>query len=254
MSIWAIADIHASRTDPDTGRPVKPMDIFGSQWHDHVQRLESAWFEVVGQADTVIVAGDIDWALYLEDARETLQRIDSWPGHKIILRGNHDYWWSSKATNKVRKVLPASLSLLHNNSFRVEGFNICGAKGSPVPGAIDWSAENARMLNREEQRLLLSLQARDPELPTIAALHFPPFYPSQAPSPYQSLFESHGVSLGLYGHLHGEAIGSGPVGDHRGVEYLLVSGDAVGFRPVLVARDGQLTLSSRPDISDTQVP
>src|SRR5579884_1523559 len=115
MTIWAIADIHASATEPATGLPIKSMDVFGPQWTNHVDRLEEAWRDLVEEADTVIVAGDIDWALYLDDALETLRRIDSWPGDKLLIRGNHDYWWSSKTTNKVRRALPPSLRLLHND-------------------------------------------------------------------------------------------------------------------------------------------
>jgi predicted phosphohydrolase len=235
MSIWAIADIHASRLDPATGRPSKPMDIFGDHWAAHMDALEDAWREMVQPEDTVIVAGDIDWALHLNEARETLERLDSWKGRKILLRGNHDYWWSSKTTNKVRGILPPTMTLLHNNAISVEGFNVCGAKGSPVPGGIDWTAENAKLLNREEQRLQLSLNARDVERPTIAALHYPPFYRGHEQSPYRTILERHGVRACVYGHLHANAAAAGPNGRYGSIEYYLVAADALRFRPVLVA-------------------
>jgi predicted phosphohydrolase len=239
MSIWAIADIHASATEPQTGVPIKSMDIFGPQWRDHVARLEQSWQELVGPTDTVIVAGDTDWALHLAEAMETLERIDGWNGRKILLRGNHDYWWSSKMTNRVRRALPPTLALLHNNAFQVEGFNVCGAKGSPVPGGIDWTAENAKLLNRETERLKLSLNARDPLLPTIAALHYPPFYPSHGTSPYREELEAADALACVYGHLHG-GLGGGPVGRYGKIEYRLVAADAVGFRPVQLAADGRI--------------
>src|SRR5947209_3129613 len=103
MTIWGIADIHASRIDPETGLPSKPMDVFGPEWRDHFVRLEQAWDQMVEPGDSTIVAGDIDWALHLDEATDTLNRIASWKGHKILIRGNHDYWWSSKTTNRVRK-------------------------------------------------------------------------------------------------------------------------------------------------------
>jgi uncharacterized protein len=237
MTIWAIADIHASATDPATGRPAKPMDVFGPQWHNHVDRLAEAWDDTVAMDDTVVIAGDTDWGLHLEDALETLARIASWKGRKILLRGNHDYWWSSKMTNRVRRAMPDSMSLLHNNAFQIEGFNICGAKGSPVPGGIDWTAENEKLLHRETQRLKMSLAGADPSLPTVAALHYPPFYPSQGTSPYRAVLESHNVVLCAYGHLHG-GTGGGPVGDYGNIEYRLVAGDAVGFEPVALAQEG----------------
>lgn len=239
MSIWGIADIHASRTDPQTGRLTKPMDMFGVRWTNHLEVLEQAWNALVQANDTVIIAGDIDWALHLEDAMETLYRIDSWKGRKILVRGNHDYWWSSKTTNRVRTVLPPTLSLLHNDAVQAEGFNLCGAKGSPVPGGIDWTPENAKLLNREEQRLTLSLDARDPTLPTIVALHYPPFYRSHEQSPYREILERHGVLACVYGHLHGDASAGAPVGRYGNVQYYLVAGDAVHFRPVLVATGDQ---------------
>lgn len=238
MSIWAIADIHASRLDPGTGQPEKPMDIFGPGWERHVDRLEAAWEATVRPEDTVIVAGDIDWALRLEDALETLTRIAGWPGRKILLRGNHDYWWSSKTTSKVRSRVPAGIDILYNNALLAEGFNICGAKGSPVPGAIDWSDQDAKLLNREVHRLDLSLQARDPGLPTIVALHYPPFHLARPASPYREAIEHASAAVCVYGHLHGAAGGAGPAGCINGVEYYLVAGDAVDFEPVLIVSDG----------------
>jgi uncharacterized protein len=216
------------------------MDVFGPLWEDHVGRLEAAWNQQVEPADTVLIAGDTDWALHLDDALETLWRINSWKGTKILTRGNHDYWWSSKTTNKVRQALPPTISLLHNSAFQVEGFNICGAKGSSVPGGIDWTEENAKLLNRELQRLQLSLKARDPRLPTIVALHYPPFYLAQAESPYKEVLEAHDVSACVYGHLHGDATVSGPQGQFGMVKYKLVSADALQFRPALIAQGGTL--------------
>lgn len=238
MSIWAIADIHASRTDPETGLPAKPMDVFGERWKDHVQRLERAWFELVQPEDTVIVAGDTEWALRFDDALETLCRMDEWPGLKILLRGNHDYWWSSKTTNKVRRSLPETFVALHNNSVQSEGFNVCGTKGSPVPGGAEWDQQDEKLLNRERERLLLSLNDRDPSLPTIVALHYPPFYPAHKETVFRQIIEDADTSVCVYGHLHGTAAHSGLHGRYGTVEYRLVAADAVDFRPVLIAQDG----------------
>jgi predicted phosphohydrolase len=234
------------------------MSVFGPQWENHLERLEAAWLEQVAADDTVIVAGDTDWALYLEDALETLELLASWPGRKILLRGNHDYWWSSKTTNRVRRALPAGLELLHNNALQAEGFNICGAKGSPVPGAIDWTEVNAKLLNRELQRLELSLNERDPALPTIVALHYPPFYPSQVTSPYRAAIDRVEAAACIYGHLHGSAANAGPRGRYGKTEYHLVAGDAVCFRPVLIAAAGKIApsqdLSQETTHMERQVP
>jgi uncharacterized protein len=238
VAIWALADLHASATDPTSGVASKPMDVFGEHWAGHVDRVEEAWRECVAPGDTVILAGDIDWALYLEDAMETLTRIDGWPGTKIMLRGNHDYWWSSKATNRVRRALPPSIHALHNNAFLVEGFNICGAKGSPVPGGSDWTEQDAKLLNRENERLALSLRERDTSLPTIVALHYPPFYPWQPDTVFREQLEANEVAACVYGHLHAASADVAVRGRCGTVDYFLVACDAVNFTPVLVATDG----------------
>jgi predicted phosphohydrolase len=241
VSIWAIADIHASPVDDVSGQPDKPMEVFGPQWTGHLERIERVWASLVQPRDTVIIVGDVDWSLHLEEALPTLQRIARWNGRKILVRGNHDFWWSSKATNRVRRAVPETIELLHNNAIEVEGFNIVGTKGSAVPGGVDWTAVDAKLLNREMERLKLSLQARDPARPTIAALHYPPFYPSAGRSPYVDLLEEAGVSLCVYGHLHGSAGRSGPHGIWNGIDYVLTAADYVGFRPVRIAHGGQLT-------------
>lgn len=243
MSIWGIADIHASPIDPDTGQPVKPMSVFGDQWLDHVDRLESNWNAVVEPRDTVIIAGDIDWALRLEDALPTLERIGRWNGHKILLRGNHDYWWSSGATSKVRRILPSNMQLLHNNAITVEGMNLVGTKGSAVPGGIEWTETEAKLLNRETERFMLSLAARDPSLPTIAALHYPPFYPLLGPTSFVDLMRSAPVELCVYGHIHGFQARSGPRGLINGINYVPLAADFLEFKPALLARDGVIVPS-----------
>lgn len=211
---------------------MKPMDAFGPAWVNHMDRLEAAWEARIGATDTVVIVGDIDWALHLRDALFILERLDGWSGSKILIRGNHDYWWSSKTTNRVRQILPPSICVLHNDSIAVENVNICGTKGSPVPGGIDWSPENEKLLNRELHRLRLSLDSRAAQLDTIAAVHYPPFYGISGASPYKSLLEEYRVTCCVYGHLHGEAACSGPQGFIDGVEYRLVAGDYVNFEPV----------------------
>jgi predicted phosphohydrolase len=232
MTLWAIADLHSSSLDPATGRPRKPMDGFGPQWKDHMDRLESAWEKAVGEQDTVVIAGDIDWALHLKDALFTLERLDEWTGNKLLIRGNHDYWWSSKTTSKVRTILPPSIRLIHTDSVVVEDVIVCGSKGSPVPGGTDWTPENDKLLKRELHRLRLSLDSREADLETIVALHYPPFYPTYGSSPYKEVLEEYGIKCCVYGHLHGKAADSGPNAFYDDVDYRLVAGDYVNFEPV----------------------
>jgi uncharacterized protein len=242
VTVWAIADVHASLPDPSTGRPSKPMDLFGPAWTDHVDRLEAAWERLVAPHDTVVIAGDVDWALRLEDALFTLKRLDSWNGSKLLIRGNHDYWWSSKTTNRVRRALPPSVRVIHNDSIVVEGINVCGSKGSPVPGGMEWTPENEKLLARELHRLRLSLDSRPADLPTIVALHYPPFHPSIGSSPYRDMLEEYDVACSVYGHLHGDAAASGPNGIYDGVYYRLVAGDYVKFCPVPIWDGGRIAV------------
>src|SRR5579875_88616 len=245
MSIWAIADLHLSQTNPATQRPSKTMDIFGENWIDHADRLESAWNDLVQPNDTVIVAGDIEWALRPDEALESLCRIDTWKGSKLLVRGNHDFWWSSKTTSKVRALLPPSIHLIHNDSVQVEGFNVCGSKGSPVPGAIEWTEQNGKLLNREVQRLKLSLGTRDVALPTIVALHYPPFFVSHEGSPYRELIDETGTVACVYGHLHGGNASGAPEGVFGRCSYFHVACDALGFRPALIAAGGEVAAPQR---------
>lgn len=203
----------------------------------------------VGPDDTVIVAGDVDWALHFEDAIETLERLHRLPGLKVLVRGNHDYWWSSKTTTKVRKRLPDSIRLIHNDSVRLNNINICGTKGSPVPGSIEWTPEHEKLLNRESSRLRMSLESRDPDLRTIVAIHYPPFYPSSGESVFTRLLEEYSVDCCVYGHLHGTAAALGPKGRWHGSEYRLVAADAVDFRPVLIVGIGSTVASPLSDPS-----
>lgn len=241
MTLWAIADLHASKLDPNTGLPSKPMDEFGPRWVDHIGRLESAWEQAVGPRDTVVIVGDIDWALRLEDAASTLDRIHEWNGGKLLVRGNHDYWWSSKATSKVRRMLPSSIRLLHNDSVMVDDVNVCGSKGSPIPGGIGWTPDDEKLLRRELVRLRLSLEAREPDLHTVVAMHYPPFFPRHPISPYKELLEEYEVTSCLYGHLHGDAAESGPKGSIGNINYYLVAGDFLDFQPVPVWDGGPVT-------------
>jgi predicted phosphohydrolase len=239
MTIWALADIHASPLSAD-GRPEKPMDVFGDEWRDHVERVEAAWRRNVSPHDTVLLAGDLDWSMYLQDAVPTLERMGSWPGKKLLVRGNHDYWWSSKATSKVRRILPDSMSLLHNDSVVVEGFAVCGAKGAPLPGAPEWTETDGKLLNRELERLKISLGAREAGLPVIVMMHYPPAYirateNTVSESPFVSVMKANEVVACVYGHLHGESAALGPNELIDGIRYQLVAADFVGFQPIDVS-------------------
>jgi len=123
MSIYAISDLHLSLSGN------KPMDIFGEAWRDHARRIAENWDSIVGPNDTVLLAGDHSWALKFEEAKPDLDYIAARPGRKILIRGNHDYWWRREATNRMQRVLPESITLLHGHALVVENVGITGTRG-----------------------------------------------------------------------------------------------------------------------------
>jgi predicted phosphohydrolase len=146
------------------------------------------------------------------------------------------------------------VTVIHNDALQIEGFNICGTKGSPVPGSVEWTPEQEKLLNREQHRLRFSLEARDPRLPTLVAMHYPPFYLPSRNDAFSHVLEESGVVSCVYGHLHGDAARLGPSGRYGEIEYRLVAGDAVDFRPAPIAGDGTLLLGpalskEAPDIA-----
>ena len=232
VKIFAISDLHLP------GGVQKPMDIFGTHWCNHFERIAADWQERVGQGDAVLLPGDFCWAMQLEDALVDLRRVAALPGQAVLLRGNHDYWWS--AISRVRAALPEGMAALQNDALDVGTAIVCGTRGWLCPGDVSLCADDLRVYRREVQRLALSLQdakakqarahAQGRDLPLVAMMHFPPFASPETPSGFTDLLEVHGVSLCVYGHLHGPGIGGAFQGMLRGIAYRLVSCDALGFR------------------------
>jgi len=236
MNIFSISDLHLS-----LGENVeKPMDIFGSIWADHAEKLKKNWLEMIGPEDTVIIPGDISWALYLKDALPDLAWLDSLPGTKILLRGNHDPWWSSMA--KMRN-LYKSIKFIQNDAYLGNGFIVFGSRGWILPGDKMFSeAEDRKIYERELIRLTMARNAaasliesereagRNPIV--IGAMHYPPTNDKKELSEFTNLFESVGTKIVVYGHLHGEFVfGNGPSGIINGIEYKCCSLDRLGCIP-----------------------
>ncbi|MBQ4085547.1 MAG: metallophosphoesterase [Clostridia bacterium] len=226
--IFSIADLHLSGGD-------KPMDVFGSHWENHFERIRTSWLESAGADDIVLLPGDLSWAMRLEDAQDHLHEIGSLPGRKVILRGNHDYWWS--AIGKVRAALPEGMYAVQNDALLLDGTLICGSRGWLLPGA-DCSADDKKIFERELIRLEMSLKkarALSAEAPLIVMLHFPPLTVAEPDTAVTALLEQYAPQHVVYGHLHGPATRAAFTGEHNGIEYHLVSCDALGFklRPIL---------------------
>jgi uncharacterized protein len=227
MRIYAIGDTHLSRARP------KPMDIFGEHWRGHEERMRDNWNAVAGDDDLLLCSGDISWALRLQDASPDLAFLATFRGLKLLIKGNHDLWWSSLA--RVRAIAPAGIEFLQYSAYLYGDIAIAGTRGWSLPGAIGATDDDARIVRREVERLRLSLEAaaRLRHRALIVMLHYPPLSLLEEPTPFSDLIEQAGASLCVYGHLHGADIPSAPQGERRGVRYKLVSADAVDFRPWL---------------------
>lgn len=225
MKVFAISDLHLP------GGGDKPMDVFGPAWADHQAAIEGNWRRVVGPADLVLLAGDLSWAMRLEEARADLEFIDSLPGAKVFICGNHDYWFGSPA--KVRAVLGPTIRLIRFDADVAGGVGICGVRGWPWPGSAEYDPDqDARHYERAVARLALSLAAlaRLRWDAAVAMFHFPPLDAVRSSSLCDMIRQA-GVRYAVYGHLHGEALASAFEGERDGVLYRCVSADHVGFAP-----------------------
>jgi predicted phosphohydrolase len=230
MSIYAIGDLHLSFAEGIE----KPMDMFGPEWVNHAERLKENWINTISEDDTVILNGDISWGLRIEEALPDLDWIDALPGKKILIKGNHDLWWSS--INKLNK-LYENMFFLQNDYFTVGDVAICGTRGWLCPGDNDFTAHDEKIYNRELLRLRTSVEKATQAgfISIIGALHFPPTNDKLQRSGFTDIFSEYGVKIVIYGHLHGkEAYSNGLESILNGVEYRLVSLDKLKCEPLLV--------------------
>ena len=230
MNIYAISDLHLSFSAD------KPMDIFGGNWEGHFEKIKSDWLAAVQEEDVVLIAGDISWAMKLEDALVDLRALADLPGKKVFIRGNHDYWWNG--ITKLRDSAPNdSFYFLQTDAVRIENFVIVGSRGWTCPGSADYTEQDNKLYLREAERFRLAfadaekLKQEGDKL--IAMIHYPPFGLKSESTLFTDLFESNGVEKAVFGHIHGAAYF--PLKTWRGkVEYVLTSCDKVGFRLVKI--------------------
>lgn len=229
MSLFAIGDTHLSFGVE------KPMDVFRG-WSDYEKRLEENWHGVVSPEDTVLICGDVSWALKLSEALPDLRFLQSLPGSKLLMKGNHDYWWETRS--KMEKFLAdnsvTGIDFLYNNAFSVDGIAVAGTKG----WFYDSGAEDeAKALNRECCRLRLSLQ-KAAELPgeKVAFLHYPPLSVKAVCRELIDILHEFGITRCYYAHLHGAGGAAAYEGDFEGVDFRLISADRLGFMPKLICK------------------
>lgn len=226
MSLFVIGDTHLSLSVN------KPMDIFGG-WKNYMQRLEENWRAIINREDTVVIPGDVSWGMSLEEARADFAFLDDLPGKKILMKGNHDYWWTT--VSSMQRFLDQhrlnTLHFLHNNAVTAEGVSLCGSRG--------WMFEEGERAEgsitaRELGRIRRSLAAAPPENEKILFLHYPPIFGQQVIPEFFDAMKEYGVKQCFYGHLHGGAIPLAYQGEFFGVDCRLISADYLKFCPIKI--------------------
>ena len=229
MSIFVIADLHLSFGTN------KPMDIFGDNWANHDKKIAEDWRNKVNNDDLVVLPGDFSWAMKLEDTKQDFEYLNSLPGKKLLLKGNHDYWWTT--LSKMRRFLKDNnfeeIDFIQNNFYEFEGKIITGVHGWEINGA----PEDVRILRREHLRLQMELEQivkqYGQEKEIIVFMHYPPYekYENKVKNPYAELLGNYNVKKCYYGHLHGEQV-YGDIEDYElyGIKYALISADYLDFK------------------------
>lgn len=239
--VYIISDLHLSLSVD------KPMDIFGDNWSDYVLRLENSWKSIVSDADYVIVPGDISWGMTIDEAAEDLRFLNSLPGKKILMKGNHEYWWNSlQKLNRLKADLQLdTLFFMHTNSFYIEelGIAVVGTRGWKCPDDRDFSDDDMKVYKREVLRLEMSIKDAEKYNPCdmICVFHYPPFDYKAQPSAFTELMKKYGIGECFFGHLHGITGNVFKTGDEipvfaspDGVVCRLVSSDYLSFSPVKI--------------------
>lgn len=225
MAIYTIGDLHLSFNTN------KPMDVFGETWKNYEEKIKKNWIEKVNKEDLVVLPGDFSWAMYLEETEKDFEFINDLPGKKILLKGNHDYWWTT--VTSMRKYIEEKgfkqIDFLYNNSYEAEGKIIAGAKG----WTLSEDEEDKRLTKRETDRLELSIKkgieqfGEDKEI--IIFMHYPPITKSYLNTSYLQIMKKYGVKKCYYGHLHSNSIKEAIQGNIDGIEFKLVSADSLQF-------------------------
>lgn len=230
MRIYAIADLHLSLNGE------KPMDIYGGQWIGHTKKIKRNWEAIVEAEDVVLIAGDSSWAMKQEEAIPDLNWIAELPGKKVLIKGNHDLWWTSVAKLNMRY---PDMFFLQNTYYKAGEFAVCGSRGWICPGDSEFSEHDRKIYERELGRLRLSLSAAKNagEERIIGMLHYPPANDDMEDSGFTAIFEEFNVETVVYGHLHGtDPYLRGLQGNRNGIEYRLTACDYLNCCPLLLTR------------------
>lgn len=227
MALYILGDPHLS------GTAKKPMDVFGGVWENYTEKFVRNWKNTVTDNDTVILAGDISWAMSLPEALSDFLLIDSLPGKKILLKGNHDYWWDT--VTKMKRFLKengiTTIDFLFNNSFTVDGVTVCGTRGWTIETG-NVSEEDKKIILRENARLVRSLESAPEGTEKIAVFHYPPVFEDYKAELFIETMQKYGVKRCYYGHLHSASVKKAEKGEIFNINFYLVSADAIDFLPL----------------------
>ena len=224
MALYAMGDLHLSLSVN------KSMEVFGPAWSGYVERIREN-LSALRPEDTLILDGDTSWGMTMEEAEADFRFLDGFPGRKLLVKGNHDYWWGT--VSKMRRFFAekgfSTLDFIHNNCAFYGEYALCGTRGWFIEE--EGTPNDEKVLRREIQRLETSLKAADGR-PILCFLHYPPLYMGYERPEILNLLERYAVRRCCYGHLHGYAIRRRMEGLRNGVEYSLISADYLGFAPV----------------------
>lgn len=229
MKIYAIADLHLSLCGQ------KPMEVFGASWDNYLEIIKEDWNKKVTDEDLVLIAGDISWAMKIEEFDFDLKFFEGLKGQIVFTRGNHDYWWDS--ISKVRSHLKQNMFAIQNDCMRFGNVLICGTRGWVIPEINQVQTdEDAKIYNREVERTLLSLKTmqkmRKENDKVIFMIHYPPFNSTRNQNEFLDLFEEFGVNVVIYGHLHGKNVRTKLKEERNGIDYYLTATDQINHHMV----------------------
>lgn len=225
MHVYAIADLHLSFAKD------KPMDVFGDLWKDHACLIREYWQQTVSEGDIVLIPGDISWAMQLKEAKSDLDFIASLNGRKILLRGNHDYWWNS--VTQLRSCIDPSIFCIQNDCITLEGYSFSGTRMWTIPEENS-APEDIKIYQRELGRLKMSLDRMPAGTHRIVMMHYPPMNERHEDNEVTKMMQNYSVETVVYGHLHGKAHYAAFNGERNGISYKLCSSDFLEFKPLLI--------------------
>ena len=230
MAIYVIADLHLSFSQD------KPMSIFGENWEEHSEKIKNNWISKVKPEDTVVLSGDFSWAMYLEDTYKDFEYLNSLPGKKLLLKGNHDYWWTTVTNmrNFLEENKFKNIEFIYNNSYLVENKILTGARGWNL---LD-TENSSKMIKRESIRLQLAIEdgikkyGDDKEI--IVFMHYPPISYANKNTEFVKILKQYNIKKCYYGHLHGKSHQDAVEGIVDGIEFGLISADYLNFDVIKV--------------------